>query len=503
MKSAKLEAKLKQLPSSAGVYFHKNKRGEIIYIGKAANLKNRVRQYFHKSRVFDPKTEALVSEIADIDWTEVDNELDALFLEAELVRRYLPPYNILLRDDKSLVYVRINYDDPQPTVTLTRHPLDDKARYFGPYFSAVSLKKALKYLRKIFPFSTHTHLPKRVCLDYHLGLCPGLEENKTSPSDYRKNLRHLIRYLKGESASLISELEKEMKKSAKNLQFEKSAAIRNQLFLIKGLKKQIFFGDREIQDITKDKGLSELKEIFGLNKPVKRLEGYDISHMQGSDTVSSMVVFKAGVPDRTSYRKFKLRLPGNDDFAHMNETITRRLKETNLKDWGTPDLMLIDGGKGQLSAALDARDSAGQKISAIGLAKRQETIIVNIARSLTVVNTKAVQELGGYINTKGDYQEIHLPLTSHLVKLLQRVRDESHRFAVSYHSLLKTKRQTASLLDEIPGIGPTTRKKIIKTFGSVQAAMAASQPELMQAIGQSRAKILQSYFMSKEGLKNN
>ena len=170
-----ISKKLSELPKAPGVYFHKDKAGNIIYVGKAAVLKNRVRQYFQASRSRDLKTTALVAEIADIDWIEVDTEVDALFLEAELIRRYLPRYNILLRDDKSLVYVRINYKDPHPTVTLTRRPLDDGASYFGPYTNALSLKKALRYLRRIFPYSVHTGMiPKRVCLQYHLGLCPGL-----------------------------------------------------------------------------------------------------------------------------------------------------------------------------------------------------------------------------------------------------------------------------------------------------------------------------------------
>src|SRR5690606_19078973 len=170
-----------------GVYMYKDTSGEIIYIGKAATLRNRVRQYFQTSRPLDPKTDALVKEISDIDWITVDSEIDALFLEAELVRRYLPRYNILLRDDKSTSYVRINTSSDHPTVTMTRRPLDDGAEYFGPYFAATTVKKALHYLRKIFPYSTHSHIPKRACLQYHLGLCPGLEEGKTSLSEYRQN----------------------------------------------------------------------------------------------------------------------------------------------------------------------------------------------------------------------------------------------------------------------------------------------------------------------------
>src|SRR5688572_23921376 len=192
-----LAKKLKELPSSPGVYFHKDAGGEIIYVGKAAKLNNRVRQYFQKSRNRDPKTEALVAEIADIDWMVVESEIDALFLEAEMVRRYLPPYNILLRDDKSSLFVRINYDDPHPTVSFTRRPLDDGAKYFGPYFNGWEVKRAIKFLRKIFPYSTHVNVvPKRACLQYHLGLCPGIEENKTSLQEYRECLKKLIQYLK-------------------------------------------------------------------------------------------------------------------------------------------------------------------------------------------------------------------------------------------------------------------------------------------------------------------
>src|ERR1035438_6728897 len=200
----KLADKLDQLPKAPGIYSHKEKDGKVIYIGKAAVLRNRVRQYFQKSRNMDPKTTALVNEIVDIDWIEVETELDALFLEAELIRRYLPRYNILLRDDKSLTYIRINYKDDYPSVTLTRRPLDDNAEYFGPYTSALTLRRSLKYLRRIFPYSTHIGvIPKRVCLQYHLGLCPGLEENKTSLADYRANLRQLIRYLRGDRTALM------------------------------------------------------------------------------------------------------------------------------------------------------------------------------------------------------------------------------------------------------------------------------------------------------------
>lgn len=490
-----LEQKLAELPKDPGVYFHKDKNGQIIYIGKAANLRNRVRQYFQISRVRDPKTDALVAEIADIDWITVDSEIDALFLEAEQVRRYLPRYNILLRDDKSSTYIRIDYDAAHPTVSYTRRPLDDGAQYYGPYFNANAVKRALKYLRRAFPYSTHTkHIPKRACLLYHLGLCPGLEENKISLSEYRANLRKLIKYLKGERSRLIRQVEREMKLYAKEGHYEQAAIARNQLFALKGLSKQIIFSDREFMDISKDKGLAGLSELLGLEKAPRRIEGYDISHMQGTDTVASMVVFTNGIPDKAAYRKFKMRLPGNDDFAHMNEAITRRLSEKNRKAWGLPQLFLIDGGKGQLGAAIKARDQAGLDVPMIGLAKREEEIVIERDHSNIAVSESALIASNALLTQNDQFIRILLPKNSHVVKLLQRIRDESHRFAVSYHSVLKTKRQTSSLLDDVPGIGPATRRKLLKQFGSMRAILQASPDDVSQAIGPQKAAVLSQYL---------
>lgn len=491
----RLEKKLKSLPKEPGVYFHKNAREEIIYIGKAANLRNRVRQYFQKSRARDPKTEALVAEIADIDWTVVETELDALFLEAELIRRYMPRYNILLRDDKSMTYVRIDSRSDHPTVSLTRRPLDDGAKYFGPYFSGLSVRRALKYLRRAFPYSTHTNvIPKRACLQYHLGLCPGLEEGKTSLKEYRQDLRKLMQYLKGERVQLMNQIEKDMKTAAENQDYEAAVQYRNQLFALKSLSKQVVFGDREFLDISKDQGLNGLTNVLKLKKIPRRIEGYDISHMQGTDNVASMVVFVNGLPDKAAYRKFKLKIPGNDDFAHMNEAILRRLSEKNRKDWGVPDLILIDGGKGQLAAAIAARDSYGLHIPMIGLAKREEEIIVHKEKSLTEVNRPQLARNNALIQDSDEYAVILLPKSSHIVKLLQRIRDESHRFAVSYHSVLKAKRQTASILDDIPTIGPATRKKLLKEFGSVKGIMQARDFELDKVVGEKKAAILKQYL---------
>ncbi len=496
----RLETKLKSLPKTPGVYFHKSASGEIIYVGKAAALRNRVRQYFQASRNRDPKTEALVGEIADTDWMEVESELEALFLEAEMIRRYMPRYNILLRDDKAMSYIRIDYDSEYPTVSTTRRPLDDGARYYGPYFSTYSVRQALKLLRRIFPFAyTKPSGQKRVSLYYHLGLDPGLEEGKTNLVDYRTNLRKLIAVIEGKRTRIIRQVEQEMKRASKSQNFELAAKLRNQMIALQNLGNQVIFSDKEFLDISKDHALGELVDLLGLERFPRRIEGYDISHMQGTNVVASMVVFTNGVSDKGEYRKFKTRREHNNDFYNMQETISRRLSAKNVIAWGKPDLFLIDGGKGQLDAAIRARDELGLAgLRMIGLAKREEQIVVknptNGSGSNVSLNQDTLRKLKGYATESEDFILINLPHTTNLVKLLQRIRDESHRFAVSYHSALKTKQQTASLLDDIPTIGPATRKKLIRTFGSVQGVAQARQQDLIQSVGDKKATILRQYL---------
>lgn len=492
-----LEAKLKTLPRSPGVYFHKAENGEVIYVGKAAVLKNRVRQYFQNARDMDVKTRALVAEIYTTDWVETESEIDALFLESEMVKRYMPRYNILLRDDKSQLFVRIDMKNEFPYVSFTRNPADDGAEYFGPYFNGYAVKKALRYLRKTFPY--YTKLPKqgeRPDLDAHLGLSPyGL-----SSEEYKKVLKNLIRYLKGERVAIVRELERDMKTAAGLHDFEKAARLRNRITNLRELKQRIMFGDKEFLNISKDQALSDLRELLGLQKVPTRIEGYDISHMSGTNVVASMVVFTNGVSDRANYRKFKTRIEHNNDFYNMNETVSRRFSEKNTKSWGLPDLVLIDGGKGQLDAALKARDDRNYfDIPFIGIAKKQEQIVVHHEKSKVVINKAKLQQLEGYTTITEEFTLINLPHASHIVKLLQRIRDESHRFAVSYHTVLKRQKQTASTLEEIPGIGPATRRKLIKTFGSMRAVQAASDEQIAAAIGGAKAKVLRTYLPSSSG----
>lgn len=502
--NAKLEAKLKELPKEPGVYFHKDAAGEIIYVGKAAVLKNRVRQYFQKSRGHDPKTEALVAEIVDTDWMVVESELEALFLEAEMIRRYMPRYNILLRDDKSLSYIRIDYDSDFPTVSTTRRPLDDGARYYGPYFSTLSVRQALKLLRRIFPFATRRIAgQKRATLHYHLGLDPGLEEGRTTLEDYRANLRKLMAVIEGKRKTIEKELDKDMKRAAKVQDFEAASKLRNQLFALQNLSKQIIFSDKEFLDISKDHALNELVNLLSFTDFPKRIEGYDISHMQGTDVVASMVVFTNGVSDKDEYRKFKTKINHNNDFYNMHETLTRRLSEKNVKAWGKPSLVLIDGGKGQLDAATRARDETLARkgrtlahIPFIGLAKREEQIVIQKDKSNVVLNEQFLHALGGFATESDEFILVNLPHSTNLVKLLQRIRDESHRFAVTYHSVLKTKRQTSSLLDDIPGIGPVARKQLLKSFGSFRGVVEANETDLQAVIGDKKAALLKRYLPS-------
>lgn len=490
-----LAEKLKTLPRSAGVYFHKDKKGEIIYIGKAAVLKNRVRQYFQSTRDMDVKTRALVEEIHDTDWVETDSELDALFLESEMVKRYMPRYNILLRDDKSQLFVRIDMKSEWPSVAFTRNPADDSALYFGPYYNGYAIKKALRYLRKVFPY--YTKPPKegvRPDLDAHIGLSP--RPGMTSV-EYKATLRRLIRYIEGGRKAIVRELEKEMHQAAKLHDFEHAARLRNNISDLKSLQQKIMFGDKEFLDISKDKALSDLVDLLGLAKTPVRIEGYDVSHMGGMNVVASMVVFRNGVSDRASYRKFKTRIEHNNDFFNMNETLSRRLSEKNLSAWGRPDLVLIDGGKGQLDAALKARDDKGQAIPFIGLAKREEQIVIDHRRSGVELNREKLTELDGYVTSTEDFTLVNLPHSTHIVKLLQRIRDESHRFAVSYHSVLKRSGQTKSALEDIPTIGPATRRKLLKTFGSLRNISTATDAELVAVVGEKKAALIRTYLQAK------
>ena len=522
----RLQQKLKTLPRTPGVYFHKSASGEIIYIGKAAVLKNRVRQYFQDSRGRDNKTMALVAEIADTDWIETESEVDALFLESEMVKRYMPRYNVLLRDDKSQMYVRIDMKSEWPTVSFTRNPADDGAEYIGPFYNGFALKKALRYLRRVFPYLTRQRRPGQSKLDEDLGLSPRLSDGSVA---YKATLRKLISYIKGNRKAIAAELERDMKTAAGLHDFERAADLRNKLRAMQELQRRVCFGDKEFLDISKDKALADLAKLLGLKDIPARIEGYDISHMSGRQVVASMVVFTNGVSDRAEYRKFKVS-EKNDDTGNIYQTLFRRLGERHLNSWGRPDLLLIDGGKGQLAAAIKARDERGVAMPIVSIAKREEELLVHKTNSQ--IDTAFIEQMRSQLRTDimvhedGDVYVVNLHpgqrnagshsknlrasveqtrnersmadentlAATDIVKLLQRIRDESHRFAVSYHTALKRQQQTKNQLEEIPGVGPKTRAKLLKKFGSFRNVANATENDLASVIGQSRAQTVHSYF---------
>lgn len=414
------------------------------------------------------------------------------------------------------MFVRIDMKSEWPTVSFTRNPADDGAEYFGPYFNGYAIKKALRFLRRIFPY--YTKAPKmgeRVGLDTQIGLSP---RPGISSKDYKTTLKQLIRYVQGGRLAIMKDIEKAMHQAAVKQDFEAAAQLRNKLLDLKSLQQKIMFGDREFLDISKDRALSDLTNLLNLPKTPARIEGYDISHMSGTNVVASMVVFTNGVSDRSNYRKFKTRLEQNDDYANLYEVLSRRLSEKNLKSWGTPDLLLIDGGKGQLDAVLKALEEKNLKIPTISIAKRDEEIIIHGERSH--ISMQRIEELlsnpepGVVITRSGHYYSVNLhagqtnagshsrnlrgaPVHtrySDVVKLFQRIRDESHRFAVSYHTVLKRAKQTAGTLEEIPGVGPATRRKLIKTFGSLRGVKEASDDALNEAIGAAKAAVIRQFL---------
>ena len=330
-------------------------------------------------------------------------------------------------------------------------------------------------------------------------------------------------YIKGGRKKIIQDIERNMKQAAKDQNFEMAVLYRNQLRDMQALQQKIMFGDKEFLDISKDKALADLHDLFGLKRTPARIEGFDISHMCGRNVVASMVVFSNGVSDRAEYRKFKVS-ERNDDYANMHEVISRRFSEKNLKSWGTPDLLLVDGGKGQLEAAIAALKGRGVKIPVVSVAKRNEEIIVHSEDSNVDLSVVKQYESGEKVShgvavaRAGVYYEVNLHagqmnasghsknlrgITAkparyvHVTKLIQRVRDESHRFAISYHTVLKRAGQTKSRLEDVPGVGPATRKLLLKTFGSLRGVEQAGEVELAKAVGQKKAASIFAHLHNK------
>lgn len=402
--------KIKDIPLTTGVYLLKDADGKVIYVGKAVSLRKRVRSYFRKSRGGRSKTDLLVSEIAAIDCIETASEAGALILEAGLIKKYNPKYNVELRDDKSYPLIEIT-GEPFARISLGRPRVRKKgAGYYGPYVNPRLIREALTIIRKIFPFRTCDPFPAKACLDYHIGLCDAPCVGKISKREYARNIRNVRLILEGKKDTLYRRLKKEMESLAAAHEFEKAARVRDQLRAIGAL----YSGTK---DINYYKEAEQLQRALGLPRLPERIETFDISNIMGRQAAGSMVSFLGGKPDKQNYRRFRIKeVKGIDDFKMMEEVVRRRYRRLRNEGLVFPDLIVIDGGKGQLSAALGALSSLGVDIPVVSLAKREEEVFL-----------------------PGKRDALRLPPRSLGLQLLQRMRDEAHRFAISYHKKLRTK----------------------------------------------------------------
>ena len=409
------------MPIYSGVYLFLNKEGDVIYVGKAKNLKKRVASYF-STKDLGEKTRILVSLISKIKYIEVASEIEAFLLEENLIKKYTPRYNIKLVDGKQYPSIKITIKDEYPKVLLVRKVIKDNSLYFGPYTSASSLRTVLKILRRIFPYQNVLNHPHKLCLYYHLGLCPC--PVVTQDKNYRKTISHIVDFLNGKTKKIVKELEKERNFFSKNENFELAIETQRKIDSIDLITSSVYkpFEYELNPNLRLDvvqKELDELKNILNNNgvgvSDLKRIECYDISNTSGLNATGSMVVFTNGEKDAASYRRFKIKeFYGNkpNDFAMMQEVLERRLKHG---EWTTPSLIIVDGGKGQVSSVHKILLQKMSKIPLIGLAKREETIITS------------------------DLKEILLPKDSKPLHLIMRLRDEAHRFAITYHKKLRSK----------------------------------------------------------------
>jgi excinuclease ABC subunit C len=383
----------KSLPETPGVYLFRDENGKLLYVGKAGNLKRRVSSYF--LRPHDYRIQKLAGEVRKIEHRKTDTAIEALILEAELIKKLQPPYNIRDKDDKSFLFVEI-VKEMFPRVLLVRGKEKVRGRRFGPFTSAAQAREALKIIRRIFPFSTHeTDGPlRRPCFDYQIGLCPGTCTEDFSRTEYLKNIKNLELFFEGKKKKIVQSLKKEMAAASRTTEYEKAEKAKRQLFALQHIQDVALIGEEKIRDA-------------GRRPQTERIEGYDISNISGTSAVGSMVVFLGGEPERNEYRKFRIRTVfGPDDTGMMKEVLTRRFRNA----WPKPDLILIDGGAGQVNAAREVLRKFELKIPIVGLAKGPE---------------RKRNDLIGKIPEFTD------------LKTLIRTRDEAHRFAIGYHKKIR------------------------------------------------------------------
>ena len=484
-----IRKKIGELPHKPGIYLMKDRFGTVIYVGKARDLRKRVSTYFHPSRRmgWDLKLNALVEAVHDLDTHTVRSEPEALLLEGKLIKEYQPRYNISFRDDKRFLLIKINLNDPIPRFMLTRLRQDDGARYFGPFAHSASARHTLTLARRKFNLRgcrllTPGEEDYKHCLYGHLKYCTAPCIGNVSREDYRLQARAACEFLDGQTGEIESDLEEQMKRAAAAEDFEKAAQFRDALEdLRRTVQKTRKFPRLPYSlppVIEPREDLAELAKVLALPASPERIEGFDISNISGTFAVASMVSFRNGRPDRSNYRRYRIKtVTGQDDFACMAETVRRRYARLlaegarhpggGIEEGGgaaavsLPDLVLVDGGKGQLNAAAAELKALGlERIPIIGLAKEFEEIF-----------------------RPGESEPLRLSLDAGALRLLQRVRDESHRFANTYNAQLRLKRISESILDEFPGIGGRRKAALLKRFGSVQRLRLAKVEQIAEVAG--------------------
>ncbi len=591
-----LEEKLARLPDRPGIYIYRDAKAQVLYVGKAASLRSRVRSYFQESRPRDPKTDALVRQIRDLEYVVTDNELEALMLEANLVRKHRPRYNIILRDDKHYPFLKLTTNEEFPRLLVARRVQNDGATYYGPFYPATAMRETLKLTRQLFPLRTCAitidGTLERPCIQYSIHRCNAPCTGWETREGYAKTVREVTQFLGGRDEDLALRLTREMEEAAVETKFERAAVLRNQIqalnkvrerqkiistdevdqdvigvvrqgsdacveffFVRKGrlVGQEAFFFDRvagwadgeilsafvrqfygkavapapeilvsedlpeaelttewlstlagrRVQIVVPQRGprrefvamaeanaaialqnhllsrddrqqvvLEELRRALTLPGLPNRIEGYDISHVQGSEQVGSLVVWENGSMKKEDYKRFRIKtVAGADDFAALAEVLTRRFARALEQGTPLPDLVLIDGGRGQLNVGLKVLQELGlDYLPVVALAKQQEEVYVGESLHPLVLDP-----------------------TSPALHTLQKIRDEAHRFAITYHKKLRSKRTLQSVLDTIPGVGPTIRTSLLKTLGSARRVRESSVAELA-AVPKVTPKLAQRIF---------
>ncbi|MBU4212048.1 MAG: excinuclease ABC subunit UvrC [Verrucomicrobia bacterium] len=471
-----IKRKLRELPDKPGCYLMRDRHGRIIYVGKASSLRHRVRSYFHRATLnrADPKIRGLVKSIADLDIIVLRSEADAILTEGKLIKDYRPRYNTLFKDDKRFPLLRIERNRPFPRIRLCRFQRNDGAAYFGPYTSSSAARAALEFVEKHYGLrKCATLIPDPVnhkhCINDIVRFCAAPCIGKTTPDEYRQRVEQACAFLSGERPAVLKEMQSAMEVAAQALNFEKAAALRDTLRLLRlAVKQRAHIGRSSGRDAdsgreadasratdTGQAGVQALKKTLGLNRPPRLIEAYDISNISGTLAVGSLVAAVDGIPKSARYRRFRIKtLQTADDARMLAEVIHRRfarLKQEGTLAPRTPDLVLVDGGLIQMRAAkAELADLGLPDIPVAGLAKRFEKIFF-------------------------DRRILALTADSPALKVLQRLRDEAHRFALAYHRKLRERRIRESRLDDIPGIGETRKQAILRHFGSV--ARLARAPE--------------------------